>query len=150
MKNKYLTNWQCLCSVNPLPEGGFISDEIFKELVEALSQYSDHEEEEEEEAAAAVAAAAVEVTGKKEDERVMRRSSVEASEDTKPGTVAFIRRKRKSTTEGEQVFSCVREQEGCSANKAGTVPLITLYSCHKVALPQQLLPQALFTLKLSL
>uniref|UniRef100_A0A673BF53 [histone H3]-lysine(27) N-trimethyltransferase n=1 Tax=Sphaeramia orbicularis TaxID=375764 RepID=A0A673BF53_9TELE len=28
-------------------EGGFISDEIFKELVEALSQYSDHEEEEE-------------------------------------------------------------------------------------------------------
>uniref|UniRef100_A0AAQ5Z3Q7 [histone H3]-lysine(27) N-trimethyltransferase n=1 Tax=Amphiprion ocellaris TaxID=80972 RepID=A0AAQ5Z3Q7_AMPOC len=30
-------------------EGGFISDEIFKELVEALSQYSDHEEEEEEE-----------------------------------------------------------------------------------------------------
>uniref|UniRef100_A0A671XTG7 [histone H3]-lysine(27) N-trimethyltransferase n=1 Tax=Sparus aurata TaxID=8175 RepID=A0A671XTG7_SPAAU len=82
-------------------EGGFISDEIFKELVEALSQYSDHEEEEEEEAAAAVAAAAVEVTGKKEDERVMRRSSVEASEDTKPGTVAFIRRKRKSTTEGE-------------------------------------------------
>uniref|UniRef100_A0A674PHS5 [histone H3]-lysine(27) N-trimethyltransferase n=1 Tax=Takifugu rubripes TaxID=31033 RepID=A0A674PHS5_TAKRU len=31
-------------------EGGFISDEIFKELVEALSQYSDHEDEEEEEA----------------------------------------------------------------------------------------------------
>uniref|UniRef100_A0A8C5GAS0 [histone H3]-lysine(27) N-trimethyltransferase n=1 Tax=Gouania willdenowi TaxID=441366 RepID=A0A8C5GAS0_GOUWI len=31
-------------------EGGFISDEIFKELVEALSQYSDHDEEEEEEA----------------------------------------------------------------------------------------------------
>ncbi|XP_062388265.1 histone-lysine N-methyltransferase EZH1 isoform X2 [Sardina pilchardus] len=29
-------------------EGGFINDEIFKELVEALSQYSDHEEEEEE------------------------------------------------------------------------------------------------------
>lgn len=112
-----------------------------------MSQYSDHEEEDEEEA---VAAAAAEVMGKKEDERVMRRSSVEASEDTKPGTVAFIRRKRKSTTEGEQVFSCVREQEGCSANKAGTVPLITLYSCHKVALPQQLLPQALFTLKLSL
>uniref|UniRef100_A0A665VLZ0 [histone H3]-lysine(27) N-trimethyltransferase n=1 Tax=Echeneis naucrates TaxID=173247 RepID=A0A665VLZ0_ECHNA len=34
-------------------EGGFISDEIFKELVEALSQYSDHEEEEEEEAVVA-------------------------------------------------------------------------------------------------
>uniref|UniRef100_A0A8C1PH97 [histone H3]-lysine(27) N-trimethyltransferase n=1 Tax=Cyprinus carpio TaxID=7962 RepID=A0A8C1PH97_CYPCA len=30
-------------------EGGFINDEIFKELVEALSQYSDPEEEEEEE-----------------------------------------------------------------------------------------------------
>uniref|UniRef100_A0A7N8YIK5 [histone H3]-lysine(27) N-trimethyltransferase n=1 Tax=Mastacembelus armatus TaxID=205130 RepID=A0A7N8YIK5_9TELE len=34
-------------------EGGFINDEIFKELVEALSQYSDHEEEEEEEGAGA-------------------------------------------------------------------------------------------------
>uniref|UniRef100_A0A665VLY6 [histone H3]-lysine(27) N-trimethyltransferase n=1 Tax=Echeneis naucrates TaxID=173247 RepID=A0A665VLY6_ECHNA len=45
-------------------EGGFISDEIFKELVEALSQYSDHEEEEEEEAVVAAEAA-----GKKEDER---------------------------------------------------------------------------------
>uniref|UniRef100_A0A3P9NWD8 [histone H3]-lysine(27) N-trimethyltransferase n=1 Tax=Poecilia reticulata TaxID=8081 RepID=A0A3P9NWD8_POERE len=31
-------------------EGGFISDEIFKELVDALSQYSDHDEEEEEDA----------------------------------------------------------------------------------------------------
>uniref|UniRef100_A0A665VM83 [histone H3]-lysine(27) N-trimethyltransferase n=1 Tax=Echeneis naucrates TaxID=173247 RepID=A0A665VM83_ECHNA len=59
-------------------EGGFISDEIFKELVEALSQYSDHEEEEEEEAVVAAEAA-----GKKEDERVMRRSSVEGSDETK-------------------------------------------------------------------
>uniref|UniRef100_A0A673BJ60 [histone H3]-lysine(27) N-trimethyltransferase n=1 Tax=Sphaeramia orbicularis TaxID=375764 RepID=A0A673BJ60_9TELE len=58
-------------------EGGFISDEIFKELVEALSQYSDHEEEEEDDAAA------TEAVGKKEEERVMRRSSVEASEETK-------------------------------------------------------------------
>uniref|UniRef100_A0A671NSH1 [histone H3]-lysine(27) N-trimethyltransferase n=1 Tax=Sinocyclocheilus anshuiensis TaxID=1608454 RepID=A0A671NSH1_9TELE len=32
-------------------EGGFINDEIFKELVEALSQYSDPEEEEEEDLA---------------------------------------------------------------------------------------------------
>uniref|UniRef100_A0A6Q2ZPV0 [histone H3]-lysine(27) N-trimethyltransferase n=1 Tax=Esox lucius TaxID=8010 RepID=A0A6Q2ZPV0_ESOLU len=32
-------------------EGGFINDEIFKELVEALSQYSDQEDEEEEAAA---------------------------------------------------------------------------------------------------
>uniref|UniRef100_A0A671XTS6 [histone H3]-lysine(27) N-trimethyltransferase n=1 Tax=Sparus aurata TaxID=8175 RepID=A0A671XTS6_SPAAU len=100
-------------------EGGFISDEIFKELVEALSQYSDHEEEEEEEAAAAVAAAAVEVTGKKEDERVMRRSSVEASEDTKPGTVAFIRRKRKSTTEGEQPPGPVKLPPLCTPNLDG-------------------------------
>uniref|UniRef100_A0A3Q4BXU6 [histone H3]-lysine(27) N-trimethyltransferase n=1 Tax=Mola mola TaxID=94237 RepID=A0A3Q4BXU6_MOLML len=60
-------------------EGGFISDEIFKELVEALSQYSDHDEEEEEEAAAVA-----ELTVKKEDERMMRRSSVEGSDETKP------------------------------------------------------------------
>ncbi|XP_065821039.1 histone-lysine N-methyltransferase EZH1 isoform X4 [Labrus bergylta] len=78
--------------------GGFISDEVFKELVEALSQYSDHDEEDEEGAVAAAAAAAVEVTGKKEDERVMR-SSVEGSEETKSGSVAFTRRKRRSTTE---------------------------------------------------
>ncbi|XP_051243421.1 histone-lysine N-methyltransferase EZH1 isoform X3 [Dicentrarchus labrax] len=81
-------------------EGGFISDEVFKELVEALSQYSDHEEEEEEEATAAP-----EVTGKKEDERVMRRSSVEGSEETKSGTVAFIKRKRRSTTEVRDLSS---------------------------------------------
>uniref|UniRef100_A0A3P8WRJ1 [histone H3]-lysine(27) N-trimethyltransferase n=1 Tax=Cynoglossus semilaevis TaxID=244447 RepID=A0A3P8WRJ1_CYNSE len=42
-------------------EGGFISDEIFKELVEALTQYSDYEEDEEEE------------LGKKEEERMVRR-----------------------------------------------------------------------------
>lgn len=79
-------------------EGGFISDEIFKELVEALSQYSDHEDEEEEEAPAATA----EVMRKKEDERMMRRSSVEGSEDPRPGTVSFIRRKRRNTAEGEE------------------------------------------------
>uniref|UniRef100_A0A7N6FL27 [histone H3]-lysine(27) N-trimethyltransferase n=1 Tax=Anabas testudineus TaxID=64144 RepID=A0A7N6FL27_ANATE len=49
-------------------EGGFISDEIFKELVEALSQYSDHDEEEEEEAAPVA-----ELAGKKEEGRMMRR-----------------------------------------------------------------------------
>ncbi|XP_075941467.1 histone-lysine N-methyltransferase EZH1 isoform X1 [Anarhichas minor] len=80
-------------------EGGFISDEVFKELVEALSQYSDHEEEEEEEAAVTAAEAVAEVTVKKEDERAMRRSSAEGSEDAKPGAVAFVRRKRRSTTE---------------------------------------------------
>ncbi|XP_056870908.1 histone-lysine N-methyltransferase EZH1 isoform X2 [Takifugu flavidus] len=75
-------------------EGGFISDEIFKELVEALSQYSDHEDEEEEEAGAAS-----EVMRKKEDERMMRRSSAEGSEDSRPGTMPFIRRKRRNTAE---------------------------------------------------
>jgi len=74
-----------------------------------LSQYSDHEEEEEDEEEAAVAVAtpeaAPEATVKKEDERVMRRSLAEASDDGKPGAVAFIRRKRRSTTVGEQVFS---------------------------------------------
>ncbi|XP_029293402.1 histone-lysine N-methyltransferase EZH1 isoform X1 [Cottoperca gobio] len=84
-------------------EGGFINDEVFKELVEALCQYSDHEEEEEEEAA--VTTAAIEVTGKKEDERVMRRSSAEGSEETKPGAAAFIRRKRRSTTEVRDLSS---------------------------------------------
>ncbi|XP_041673213.1 histone-lysine N-methyltransferase EZH1 isoform X4 [Cheilinus undulatus] len=86
-------------------EGGFISDEVFKELVEALSQYSDHEEEEEEGVSTAAAAAAVEVTGKKEDERVMRRSSTDGSEETKAGSVAFVRRKRRSTTEVRDVSS---------------------------------------------
>lgn len=81
-------------------EGGFISDEIFKELVEALSQYSDHEEEEEEEVAAAPAAT-VEVTVKKDEERAMRRSAAEGSEENKAGAVTFIRRKRRSTAEGE-------------------------------------------------
>ncbi|KAM9391811.1 histone-lysine N-methyltransferase EZH1 [Pholidichthys leucotaenia] len=80
-------------------EGGFISDEIFKELVDALSQYSDHEDEEEEEERAVGGGAAAEATGRKEDERLMRRSSVEASEESKAGAAAFMRRKRKSTAE---------------------------------------------------
>lgn len=96
--------WVVIVSVS---EGGFISDEIFKELVEALSQYSDHEDEEEEEAAAAAAAAA-EVMRKKEDERVMRRSSVEGSEDSRPGTMPFIRRKRRNTAEGREVSAWPR------------------------------------------
>lgn len=87
----------------PVSEGGFISDEIFKELVEALSQYSDHEDEEEEEAAAAA-----EAMRKKEDERVMRRSSVEGSEDSRPGTTPLIRRKRRNTAEGREVSAWPR------------------------------------------
>uniref|UniRef100_A0A3B4FR72 [histone H3]-lysine(27) N-trimethyltransferase n=1 Tax=Pundamilia nyererei TaxID=303518 RepID=A0A3B4FR72_9CICH len=81
-------------------EGGFISDEIFKELVDALSQYSDHEEDEEEEASAGTVG---DMAGKKEEERVMRRSSVEGSEENKAGSLAFVRRKRRSTTEGDPV-----------------------------------------------
>ncbi|XP_047214835.1 histone-lysine N-methyltransferase EZH1-like isoform X2 [Girardinichthys multiradiatus] len=82
-------------------EGGFISDEIFKELVDALSQYSDHDEDEEKEAGVTAA----EVTGKKEEERMMR-SSVEGSEETKAGTL--IRRKRRGTTEVKDVSSSQR------------------------------------------
>lgn len=93
--------WVLIISVS---EGGFISDEIFKELVEALSQYSDHEDEEEEE----VAAATAEVMRKKEDERVMRRSSVEASEDSRPGTMPFMRRKRRNTADGKEVSAWTR------------------------------------------
>ncbi|KAK5603919.1 hypothetical protein CRENBAI_026065 [Crenichthys baileyi] len=83
-------------------EGGFISDEIFKELVDALSQYSDHDEDEEEEAGVKAA----EVTVKKEEERMMRRSSLEGSEETKAGTL--IRRKRRGTTEVKDVSSSQR------------------------------------------
>uniref|UniRef100_A0AAQ6A1P7 [histone H3]-lysine(27) N-trimethyltransferase n=1 Tax=Amphiprion ocellaris TaxID=80972 RepID=A0AAQ6A1P7_AMPOC len=71
-------------------EGGFISDEIFKELVEALSQYSDHEEEEEEE----------EVTVKKDEERVMRRSAAEGSEENKAGAVT-------KKIPNEQIFTAI-------------------------------------------
>uniref|UniRef100_A0A8C6NJG8 [histone H3]-lysine(27) N-trimethyltransferase n=1 Tax=Nothobranchius furzeri TaxID=105023 RepID=A0A8C6NJG8_NOTFU len=45
-------------------EGGFISDEIFKELVDALSQYSDQDEDEDE------GAAAVEVTDLSSSKRI--------------------------------------------------------------------------------
>ncbi|XP_077590507.1 histone-lysine N-methyltransferase EZH1 [Stigmatopora nigra] len=69
-------------------EGGFINDEIFKELVEALSLYSDQEEDEDEETAMAAP------TEKKEEERATRRSS--ADEETK---APFIRRKRRSFVE---------------------------------------------------
>lgn len=91
------------------PEGGFISDEVFKELVEALNQYSDQEEEDEEEAGEAGEAAAAAVAGKKDEERTARRSSADGSDEPKTGTIAssIIRRKRRSTTEGEPVRACV-------------------------------------------
>uniref|UniRef100_A0A8C7P7R7 [histone H3]-lysine(27) N-trimethyltransferase n=1 Tax=Oncorhynchus mykiss TaxID=8022 RepID=A0A8C7P7R7_ONCMY len=74
-------------------EGGFINDEIFKELVEALSQYSDQEEEEEE--------AAEEKGGKEEEEKGVRKSAGEGTEEAKVGPTAFFRRKRRSVVEGE-------------------------------------------------
>ncbi|CDQ85040.1 unnamed protein product [Oncorhynchus mykiss] len=72
-------------------EGGFINDEIFKELVEALSQYSDQEEEEEE--------AAEEKGGKEEEEKGVRKSAGEGTEEAKVGPTAFFRRKRRSVVE---------------------------------------------------
>uniref|UniRef100_A0A4W5K8I7 [histone H3]-lysine(27) N-trimethyltransferase n=1 Tax=Hucho hucho TaxID=62062 RepID=A0A4W5K8I7_9TELE len=74
-------------------EGGFINDEIFKELVEALSQYSDQEEEEEE--------AAEEKGGKEEEEKGVRKSAGEGTEEAKVGPTAFFRRKRRSVIEGK-------------------------------------------------
>uniref|UniRef100_A0A4W5P7F6 [histone H3]-lysine(27) N-trimethyltransferase n=1 Tax=Hucho hucho TaxID=62062 RepID=A0A4W5P7F6_9TELE len=70
-------------------EGGFINDEIFKELVEALSQYSDQEEEEEE-------VAEEEKGGKEEEEKGVRKSAGEGTEEAKVGPTAAFRRKRRS------------------------------------------------------
>lgn len=70
-------------------EGGFINDEIFKELVEALSQYSDPEEEGEEEPA--------ENKEEEGEEKETQKSTAESTEESK---VSFIKRKRRSTTEG--------------------------------------------------
>uniref|UniRef100_A0A673ZXV5 [histone H3]-lysine(27) N-trimethyltransferase n=1 Tax=Salmo trutta TaxID=8032 RepID=A0A673ZXV5_SALTR len=61
-------------------EGGFINDEIFKELVEALSQYSDQEEEE----------AAEEKGGKEEEEKGVRKSAEEGTEEAKVGPTAMF------------------------------------------------------------
>ncbi|KAL0197379.1 hypothetical protein M9458_005919, partial [Cirrhinus mrigala] len=69
--------------------GGFINDEIFKELVEALSQYSDPEEEEEEEPAERT-------ENKEEEEKGMQKTTAEGPEESKVG---FFKRKRRSTAE---------------------------------------------------
>ncbi|KAF4115945.1 histone-lysine N-methyltransferase EZH1 [Onychostoma macrolepis] len=77
-------------------EGGFINDEIFKELVEALSQYSDPEEEEEEEPS--------ERTENKEEEeeeaKVLQKTTAEGPEESK---VDLSKRKRRSTAEGREL-----------------------------------------------
>ncbi|KAJ8364609.1 hypothetical protein SKAU_G00134400 [Synaphobranchus kaupii] len=70
-------------------EGGFINDEIFKELVEALNQYSDHEEEEE--------------GGEKVEEDVERKSVAEGLEDAKVGQPMLFRRKRQSVAEAKDL-----------------------------------------------
>ncbi|XP_046893761.1 histone-lysine N-methyltransferase EZH1 [Hypomesus transpacificus] len=77
-------------------QGGFINDEIFKELVEALSQYSDQEDDEEE--GGEERGKKEEERGKKEEERGLRRGTTEGSEEPK-AAVAFRRRKRRSLTE---------------------------------------------------
>ncbi|XP_059413478.1 histone-lysine N-methyltransferase EZH1 [Carassius carassius] len=75
-------------------EGGFINDEIFKELVEALSQYSDPEEEEEEEPS--------EQTENKEEEEeeAVQKTTAEGAEESKEG---FFKRKRRSSAEGREL-----------------------------------------------
>ncbi|XP_051995952.1 histone-lysine N-methyltransferase EZH1-like [Xyrauchen texanus] len=72
--------------------GGIINDEIFKELVEALSQYSDPEEEEEDEP--------TEGAESKEEEKGAQQSTTEGPEESKVG---FFKRKRRSTAEEREL-----------------------------------------------
>uniref|UniRef100_A0A9J7Y4B9 [histone H3]-lysine(27) N-trimethyltransferase n=1 Tax=Cyprinus carpio carpio TaxID=630221 RepID=A0A9J7Y4B9_CYPCA len=67
-------------------EGGFINDEIFKELVEALSQYSDPEEEEEEEPSERT-----ENEEEEEEEKEVQKTTAEGAEESK---VCIFKRKR--------------------------------------------------------
>uniref|UniRef100_A0A9J8B8S1 [histone H3]-lysine(27) N-trimethyltransferase n=1 Tax=Cyprinus carpio carpio TaxID=630221 RepID=A0A9J8B8S1_CYPCA len=76
-------------------EGGFINDEIFKELVEALSQYSDPEEEEEEEPSERT-----ENEEEEEEEKEVQKTTAEGAEESK---VCIFKRKRSSTTEGREL-----------------------------------------------
>ena len=91
-----------------VPEGGFINDEIFKALVEALSQYSDQEDDEEE--GGEERGKKEEERGKKEEERGLRRGTTEGSEEPK-AAVAFRRRKRRSLTEGEFLLDCLTDRK---------------------------------------
>uniref|UniRef100_A0A8C1PKI0 [histone H3]-lysine(27) N-trimethyltransferase n=1 Tax=Cyprinus carpio TaxID=7962 RepID=A0A8C1PKI0_CYPCA len=79
-------------------EGGFINDEIFKELVEALSQYSDPEEEEEEEPSERT-----ENEEEEEEEKEVQKTTAEGAEESK---VCIFKRKRSSTTEVYFSLSC--------------------------------------------
>lgn len=119
-------------------EGGFISDEVFKELVEALSQYSDQEEEDEEEAGEVTAEVAV--AGKRDEERAARRSSADGSDEPKTGAIAtpFIKRKRRSATEGEPACVCGQtlSWEGEKNGAAARTRLLLFRSLHPVQLLQ--------------
>ncbi|KAG5854974.1 hypothetical protein ANANG_G00043770 [Anguilla anguilla] len=72
-------------------EGGFINDEIFKELVEALSQYSDHEEEDE--------------GGETVEEDVERKSVAEGVEDANVGQPVLFRKTRQSIAEAKDLVT---------------------------------------------
>ncbi|GAA6079109.1 histone-lysine N-methyltransferase EZH1, partial [Tachysurus ichikawai] len=68
---------------------GFINDEIFKELVEALSQYSDQDEEEES------TEEDEEEEEKEEGEQCLRKSAGESTAENKTGSLAFKRKRRR-------------------------------------------------------
>ncbi|XP_063079907.1 histone-lysine N-methyltransferase EZH1 isoform X2 [Engraulis encrasicolus] len=72
-------------------EGGFINDEIFKELVEALSQYSDYEEEEEE-----------------ESEKEGEKKKCAEEEESKEAPVSLLRRKRRGLNESHEVSKSLK------------------------------------------
>ncbi|MBN3323523.1 EZH1 methyltransferase, partial [Atractosteus spatula] len=87
-------------------EGGFINDEIFKDLVEALSQYSDQEEEDGEEGEE-------EEEEEEEEEAEEVKSLGEGDEDTNVEALAFFRRKRRSMTEGRGSGARCRPAVSC-------------------------------------
>ncbi|KAF4093074.1 hypothetical protein AMELA_G00028650 [Ameiurus melas] len=78
---------------------GFINDEIFKELVEALSQYSDQDEDEEESTGEEEEK---EEEEEEEKERCLRKSAGEGLAENKAGSLAF-KRKRRRVTEGSEL-----------------------------------------------
>lgn len=85
----------CLWCLHYVPEGGFINDEVFKELVEALSQYSDREEEEDEEGQEST-------EPKVEEARVVRRSVSNGVEDTKAEPLGPVRKKKRCLADGRR------------------------------------------------
>nr|XP_023691167.1 histone-lysine N-methyltransferase EZH1-like isoform X1 [Paramormyrops kingsleyae]XP_023691168.1 histone-lysine N-methyltransferase EZH1-like isoform X1 [Paramormyrops kingsleyae] len=78
-------------------EGGFINDEVFKELVEALSQYSDREEDEEE--------GQESTEPKVEEAKVVRRSVGNGVEDTKAEPLGPVRKKKRGLADAKDPSS---------------------------------------------